>query len=353
MNNVNTLSKLEYLAVNIFYSIVSMIWFKNILFRCVWSLTRSASLAVLWAIFLFSITLGVIITWNHRRNILSLITNLSLPFGVYILISYIKSIPIWWYVIISVSLLLSIMYTLIILFHRIATKRNRKKIFKKRISHCLLGTRTLVSVSFAAIILSLSINILFRGSIFTASTEPEIPTKDNKWTISNNIETVLNLREEVWKSLSTKAKLDTMQTVANIEATYLGLPHELNVTLGVLDKTTVALYSDPEHIIILNIDFFDSYSASNALNSLCHEAYHAFQHRLCDAYDTVDKPYQNLLAFRNVEYYKYEFSDYISGNDDFLTYYRQKCETDSRSYATSAVNSYYKYINNHSSETEE
>ncbi len=49
-------------------------------------------------------------------------------------------------------------------------------------------------------------------------------------------------------------KLDTFQTVANIEAHYLGLPNELNVGAANLDEDTLACCDDSTYTISIDIN---------------------------------------------------------------------------------------------------
>ena len=95
------------------------------------------------------------------------------------------------------------------------------------------------------------------------------------------------------------------------------------------------------------MDHFDSDPADEILDSLCHEAYHAYQHCLCEAYDSVDAEFRDLRAFEGILEYKAEFADYTHGDDDFYAYYFQRCEADARSYAEDAVYDYYRKIGNY------
>jgi len=347
MNNINTMSKKEFLFDHVFYIIISFIWFKGLLFRSIGFRTRSDSMLILWTLIIFLNVIGIATNWNKRRNYLTLFSNICIPFGIYTFLTYSKNFPLIWIIVIFVTITLSSLYCWLILSRKIKRKRYVKEIIKRRLSRCFLGTRTILSICLALIILPLGTSVIFGNTLVTSSINAETPTQDNEWTIANNIETVMNLHEKTWTKLSTKEKLNTMQIIANIEATYLGLPHELNVTLGTLSENTIAGYADQDHTITINIDHFDSYSAPEALDALCHEAYHAYQHRLCDAYDSVDGTYKSLLSFHNVQQYKYEFSNYADGDDDFEEYYFQACESSSRAYAKIAVRDYYDRINQH------
>ena len=77
------------------------------------------------------------------------------------------------------------------------------------------------------------------------------------------------------------------------------------------------------------------------LDAVCHEEYHAYQYRLCDAWESVGADYKNLMAFSNVPDYKDNFENYVDGEDDFYGYYVLTCEQTARQYAASAVEDYY------------
>lgn len=97
-------------------------------------------------------------------------------------------------------------------------------------------------------------------------------------------------------------------------------------------------------VITINIDHLEVDPAHDILDSLCHEARHAYQHRLCDVYDSVSEEQRELLVFYNVQMYKQEFSNYVNGKEDAFGYYYQWCESDARAYAREAVIDYYSKI---------
>ena len=58
------------------------------------------------------------------------------------------------------------------------------------------------------------------------------------------MDTILLLQEDEWEKLSAQERLDVLQTVANIEQRYLGLPNELNVGVANLDADILGYYTD-------------------------------------------------------------------------------------------------------------
>lgn len=136
-----------------------------------------------------------------------------------------------------------------------------------------------------------------------------------------------------------------MQTVANIEAYYLGLPNELNVSVANLRENILGSYSDATHTIYISLSHLENDAVHEILNTCCHEAFHAYQYRFIDAYKSTDKNVKSLRLYKKAISYLQEFDNYIDGNKDFCGYYEQVCETDARNYASNAINKYYNKIN--------
>lgn len=343
MSKNNALSKKKYLTENILFALLLAFCFRATLFKNIPSLSYTTSNVVFGIIFISLLSINILATWNKRRSFFNVYCNTSIALGVYIFVSYIYIHPILW-VVIAICFILSIAYSLLILTQQIKSRRNRKKILFNRLVHCAFGSRTIFGLGFILIILIVSATLLFSGSLISSDAKAESSIDSHSWTIEENIESVNNLQPGTWKKLSAKEKASTLQVIANIEASHLGLSHELTVILNTLSEGTIACYSDVTHIIIINVNCFEEFSSQKILNALCHEAYHAYQHNLCNAYDSISDSHKNLLAFRIIEDYKKEFNDYTSGQDDYLTYYTQTCEIEARQYAASATKYYFDYM---------
>ena len=89
---------------------------------------------------------------------------------------------------------------------------------------------------------------------------------------------------------------------------------------------------------------YNSTHNNEVLNTCLHEAFHSYQYRLIDAYNSTDEDVKSLRMYKRAVSYIEEFSNYIDGNKDFNGYYEQLCETDARNYAEDAVEDYYNKI---------
>ena len=186
--------------------------------------------------------------------------------------------------------------------------------------------------------------VVVGDNIINSSIAATTNNQSNSLTSSNNSDTVRLLQEEEGNYLTTQEKLDALQTVANIEAHYLGLPNELNVGAANLGEYTLACYNDRTHTISIDLNHLENGSVYDVLDSCCHEAYHSYQHRLVEAYKSADEQMKGLRIYKPAIKYGEEFSDYSDGDYDYCSYYYQDCEMDARDYAEDAVDDYYRRI---------
>ena len=345
MYHLNTLTKRRYLLETLFWSAIAIIWYQNLLFRCIKGQDYVVSKTIFYCLIIGFISLGLLITWKYRRNGLNLCFHVTMPLEIYTLIVYYPYMPVWTGWAVAAAGVFSILYCAVILTRPIKKQVQKKAVFRKRIRRALLGARFIAVICFALPCLYLTANTILGGFLFSPSITAESKDFLQKSTIISHMDTISHLSKNTWSLLSTEKKLNTLQTVANMEAYSLGLPHELNVRLGLLSEQTLACYDDNTHRITINIDHFEADEADEILNSVCHEAFHAYQHRLCDIYDSLDDNDKKLLAFYHVPYYKQEFSNYIPGDGNATDYYLQWCERDARAYAKEAVAKYYSKIN--------
>lgn len=162
-------------------------------------------------------------------------------------------------------------------------------------------------------------------------------------TIEYHIDTVSKLEMDYndWLNMDSETKLEVLQTVADIETDYLGIPFQLNVHLANLPGSVLGCYSDRAHIIRIDSECFHNGSPDKLLEVVCHECYHAYQYCLCDVYGSMDTKYRALVDFKRVQTYQNEFNDYTDGSEDIDRYLAQKCEKDAYEYAENAVEDYH------------
>ena len=320
----------EYLLDCLFYSVISMIWYRNLLFRCLPGLTYTQSKVALWGMIGISFFVCTFFLNRYMWTGWTVTKALSIPYGVYTVAAYQNTAGSWMPVVFVSASILAIAYMILVLSRKIKNRRKRH-----------------ASVVLIAIMGIIGANGIFGNNILPSSS-PAANDQGTAQTIRNNMDTVLLLQEEEWATLTTQEKLDTLQTVANIEAHYLGLPNELNVGAANLEEDVLACYDDTTYTISIDLNSLETDPVEDVLNSCCHEAYHSYQHRLVDAYNASAEPLQGLRVFQSAAQYRQEFVSYADGGED---YYFQACEVDARNYAEEAVQDYYHRIEEYLQET--
>ena len=243
MNTGNTIGKWDFIIEHIWWMFISWIWYKSILFRCLCYRSLKDSRMILLGTVFACCGLGILLEIKRQRNAISVLMNLLAGYGIYTTLTYypIRRKPIL--IVLSTATILSAVYSLIILCHK--TKRKKtKRILKQRIIKAGMSSRNLFCTSMATIMLLIGFNAIFGTALITPSTTPTKQSNITEQTIANNLNTLCLLWEDTWSTLSVDEKLNVLQTIANIEQHYLGLPNELNVGAANLSEGLTGYYSD-------------------------------------------------------------------------------------------------------------
>ena len=300
----------DYLLDCLFYTVISMIWYRGLLFRCMPEMTYAESKVILWCMIGISIFVCTfILDWRAWTG-WTVVKALSIPYGVYTVIVYSKTVDSWLTIVLGIAFVLSVVYIILLLSQEIKNSKSEGEIIKRRLRRCCVGSQSIATVALLVVMGIIGVNGIFGNNILTSSVSAFANEQSNPQTISNNMDTVLLLQEEEWSTLTTQEKLDTLQTIANIEAHYLGLPNELNVGAANLDEDILACYDDRTYTISIDIDHLENDPVYDVLDSCCHEAYHSYQHRLVDVYNASDEQLKELRLFKSVARYSHEFDDY-------------------------------------------
>lgn len=346
MKEKNTMGKFEFVIGHIEWAVIAMIWYRSKMFRCVGTLDSKKSGYVLWLMILAFCIAGICLEFKTRRSGGSILRNLLIAYGLYTAIAYFQIKKTLILVVIVAAGVLSTVYVLLVLGRRIKNKRNYKRVLLRRLWRAVMAVQKIFATGMAVILLVLGINVFFSSTVVTASMEKS-QMSVNEQTIANNMETLLKLQENLWRGLSAEERLGVMQTVANIEQRYLGLPDRLTVGTLSLAQGQLGYYVDNTHEIIISVDSLLGDSSLEVLDTVCHEAYHSYEHRLVEVYREADKKNRGLRFFRQADSYVEEFDNYVNGKEDFCVYYEQDCERDAREYARKAVYDYCEKIREH------
>lgn len=349
MRNRNTLHGLEFVCDSIYWSALFFLFYHTICFRPVFALDYALSTIILIGTALIGTIGGILLTYKQRRNYVSIFCNTVLSFGPYCIMSFwhLKhtSLVIAGFVALGIVLLYSI--TVLIGYIDAQVNGSCKASIWQWIKSYFLSSRTLISFVLVFLLLDIGLRLMLGlplNALKSDGSASEISSANSEGeTISKNMDIVLLLEEDKWCHLNTEEKLKVMKTIADIEANYLGI-EKMTVRTENLDEDTLGYYTDPNKTITLNLSYLSTVDAKTMLSVLCHECYHAYQHRLVELYNQVDEDAKRLLLFRDAAYYKDEFANYIDGSTDHIGYSSQWCELDSEKYAEDAVFDYYHRI---------
>ena len=344
MRTRNTMSKTEFVLYHFWWAAIAWIWYKNTLFRCLGGYSLKESRWILVVLIFACSAAGMAFEWKKQRNSISILMHLIASFGIYAVITYFPLRRTLVLVTMIPAVILTAAYFLYMVCYRIKDRRCLKKVLVRRMLRANEGCRNILCIGLALIMIITGIKAVFGSSLISPSVSPASRAKVEEHTIANHMNTLVQLEEETWRKLSIEDKLNVLQTVANIEQRYLGLPHELNVGASNLREELGGYYIDDRHEIIVSMDCLMMDTADELVNTIAHEAYHAAQYRMVDAYNEADEDAKSLVLYHDASIYKSEFEDYVDGFNDFYGYYSQKCESDARRYASEAVIEYFERV---------
>lgn len=335
------MKKSEYVVYMLIWSVISMFYYKSLLFRTLDDYSLVQSNLVLWGIIAIFSAIGMSITFEKQRNFFGIFCIETVSYFCYTVLAYYD------YRHGQVKILLRVIFLIIGVLTILVFRKKGSFNFKLRQS-------LLNAYRITAMVVALSVILIGCGSLFKGKANSNISDTQcgyaSDYTIAKNIEILQNLQEEKWTYLSVDEKVAVLQTVANIEAHYLGLSHGLTVKVAILDSDTLGTYNDRKHRIQISLDEVKYYGALRCVKTVCHEAYHAYEYQLVQVYDEAADDMKALYIFRDAKKYKSEFENYIHGSEDYDAYYEQSCEEAARDYAYDAMLDYkekvYSYTTN-------
>ncbi len=337
----------EFLFFHFFFSLISLFWYIDLILIALPGITyyRSKELCIL--LLLTCLVFGIIISFKKARNSRSVFLNISLGFEIFTIIAYYKYFATLIQISLTLSLIVGLLYSMMIIFRKIKPSLAAKTVIKNRIAHSLMASRTIFAIGTSTLTASTLLVTIFGYSIFQPASVAAINYSYlQDYTLEETLVQVNMLNQEIWQSLSIKERLDVLQTIANMERDYLGLPHELNIIAESMDEQTQGYYLDTQYLIAVNLAHIEYSPAIDVIKTVCHEAFHALQHREVELFNRLDETSQNLLLFDDTRQYKAEFANIrnIDSSKNFTEYYLQRTEHNARIYADEAVNRYMEML---------
>jgi len=341
----NRMSRFGYLLDTAYWYILFFIFYRSQFFIPAPGLSYQNSLLLLAILSGFSAAVGFFLSLKKRRNHFSLFPGLAVGFGLYFCLSFRQVWPVGIALVLAALAVLAVGYIALVLANYFRSPHRHRVSLEKCLGLCLRNCHIAAGwVCTAAFLVLMVCPLLGLPLVHSQSAKAE-PQPEGA-TIAGNMDTVLLLQESEWEKLNTTQRLAVMKTVADIEANYLGIP-EAKVSADPLRETLLGYYSFSQNTVTINLHQLSTRDAHTMLTVICHEMYHAYQHRLVSLYDQAGEEYQDLLLFSQTATYKDEFSHYISAQEDYDDYANQQCEQESNKYAQIAVMEYYARISQH------
>lgn len=346
MKRNNTLTKSEFLLEHLFWMIVTWLWYKNILFRCVGNYSFTESKIIFLLVLGMACILGILCNIKKDRNDFSVFFNIVTGYGLYTILTYFQIQRNLIITVLSITVSISIIIGCYIMQRQIKRRNYFRKTIRSAIVTVVGATQRIIGLGFLVILIVAGGNFLFGSSIIQSSVKPSDRADTYDQLLSESEETIALLDENIWTSLTVQEKAGALQIIANLERSYLGISNELNVCVANLEEEGLwGYYDDSTHEIVIDMDLLLNGSAQDALQCLVHEAFHSFEHRMVDLYKEIDSSNKNLWIFRKAKIYAEEFRYYNNGENSYSDYYEQHCESDARDFAEERVKFYEDLIN--------
>lgn len=347
MRDHSSMTLLEFLFSVGFKFTIGTVWYKNILFRLLPHHSITQSFHVLLALAVVSILFFTVVL-RHWKNGWTSTACFVLPFGVYTIMTYSATFLLPIQALAVAAGAVSVVYAAALFAQKVkfTEKRARKKVYKNRFSRCVYTVFCIIAAAMLTLMVGIGWNKYFGTAILSSSVETagfDVESKVED-TLASNMDTVLKLQPSVWDELSTKQRLNVLQTVANIESHYLGLHDGVTVQADILPEHTLGIYSDKYRLVRINLTHLESDPVEEVLDTLLHEVHHSYTNRLADVYDAVPSEYQDLRLLRDASHYSDESSNYVDPREDYYGYISQHVEMDSETYAAYGVQEYYARI---------
>lgn len=314
------LSCISYLSVRVY---------QRFAFRCLpgKSVDFSNHILLILCICLLSLNCYVL---RFRKNNLSLIASVILPLGSYTAISSYNTT--WILGVLGTVLLCILSY----LYARYLFKndylctdasRLRKIRRRKRYKICCF------SLYIPAVIFLFQIGCVVIQNRFSSNKNVSESLASNESAVISE-ELTGRLSAENWKLLSRNERLRVLEEVILIEKEHLDI--EDDIYLQSEDFGDIAImgnYCDQTQTITINTYYLDQDDSNMSLNPILHEIYHSYQYQLVENYVNMVSFIKDHKLYNKAKIYKKEFADYCDGSDDYMKYFSQVCEIDSREYA--------------------
>ena len=184
-------------------------------------------------------------------------------------------------------------------------KRHKKRIICARIKKSLSVANSIMGVFLGCFIVIVSFNIFGKKTVVKAETEPVrenvVVTYGDEYGFRENADVIANFREEKWNKLDKDERREAAQRVAYCEARYWGIWTPLTVEVKDFESDdTRGCYNDQNYTIYIDEEHLMNGRAKEVLETICHEAYHAYSFRMIDLYKQTSRRQSSILESSSI-----------------------------------------------------
>ena len=155
------MGKIEYIFKNAIWVLISMVCYKNYLFRCLPGLSLKNSELAMWALVILFTSSGILLTLPRRRCRMSVVINILLPYEIYSVLAYGSEMSTLAAVSIGASLLLAFIYNFVYILHASGDRSQNERIFREKVKLTFLGSVATFSICMLIFFIPLSATALF------------------------------------------------------------------------------------------------------------------------------------------------------------------------------------------------
>lgn len=346
----------SYLLRNVFWSLWASWIYRNQLYCSVPGLTAEQSVWLLRVLVAAGAGLSFLLTFRNQRNGWNIFVGIVCPIGIYYMISLwelererIANVMGWIFI-------FAVCYVVLVVIHYIKDRVEGMAARPCKCAvGCFMGMRSIAALGMAMLLFATSVDLLPMDVAHhrKMSTHPGADRSSHSQLIAENMDELLVLRPDAWRSLNLDQRLEVLRITAEIECSILGIP-QVRIRAVSMEANTMGGYDHASRTVTLSLEHLAFDPVEEVLDSVLHEIRHCYQYCLVDLYRTLDDQEQALALFHDASVYAYEFDNYISGSDEgesFEDYFTQNCEVDSNAFAARTVTVYYNAILAHLEES--
>lgn len=235
-----------------------------------------------------------------------------------------------------------------VLLRKIHNKDKTKKIVERRIVKVMVVSKKILYMGM--MILMILMMVVFGVKLsdqhsekeFVPPTTPQFSSLEEYLTEHRDIDVLT--KPEIWRDMSIGSKIQVLEIIVNLERGFFGIPNEIKILFDDLREGISACYGDIQKNIIIDHSSLLNREPYYALRSVLHELFHCYQHRLVEAYDSVDGSLKGLQIYDTIRKYKWELNNYKSPDQDSLAYAKQQVEKDAYGFAQERADKYMELI---------